>query len=105
MSEAVHHPKHYGGETAIYETIKVLEAWLSPEQFIGFCRGNAIKYLSRADKKNSADENLAKAEWYAAYERDFTARLARGDVGEMRARTMIPMTTLHVGAYEGERAP
>lgn len=45
MSEAVHHTAHYGGDTTS-ETIKVLEVWLTPEQFIGFCRGNALKYLS-----------------------------------------------------------
>lgn len=83
MTETVNHPNHYGGDT-IYETIKVLEAWLTPEQFIGFCRGNAIKYQSRAGKKGDCAEDLRKAEFYAAYERDFRHRLDAGIIGEAR---------------------
>lgn len=64
LTEKVDHPNHYGGDTT-YETIKVLEAWLSPAEFIGFCRGNAIKYQSRAGKKQgeSAEQDLKKARW------------------------------------------
>lgn len=88
MAEAVNHPPHYGGDT-VYETIKVLEAWLTPEQFIGFLRGNAIKYASRADKKGDPLENMMKAEFYANYEVGFRARLDRGLVGEARVPTLI----------------
>jgi hypothetical protein len=85
-SETVNHPAHYGGDT-IYETIKVLEAWLTPEQFIGFCRGNTIKYQSRAGRKDSNyAEDLAKAEWYSAYERDYRERSLKGLVGEARVK-------------------
>lgn len=63
MTEAVNHPDHYGGDTA-YETIKVLKAWLSPEEYAGFLRGNVIKYLSRAGKKASASQDYEKAAWY-----------------------------------------
>lgn len=88
MVDVINHPKHYGGDT-VYETIKVLEAWLTPEQFIGFCRGNAIKYLSRAGKKtDAASDDLKKAEFYSAYERDFVRRLALSSVGESRARLL-----------------
>lgn len=66
----VDHPPHYGGDTE-YETIKVLEAWLTPEQFIGFLRGNALKYLSRAGKKSATIEDLQKAEWYNQKEIEF----------------------------------
>lgn len=64
--EKVNHPQHYGGDTT-YETIKVLEAWLTPEQFHGFLLGNSIKYMSRADKKNNREEDLRKALWYDQY--------------------------------------
>lgn len=83
MSDAVNHPSHYGGD-AIYETIKVLEAWLTPEQFIGFCRGNAIKYSSRAGKKGDPAEDTKKAAFYSNYEADFRERLANGHIGEER---------------------
>jgi hypothetical protein len=64
--EAVNHPKHYGGDVP-YEVIKVLEAWMSPDEIRGFCLGNSIKYLSRAGKKDPAKsaEDIDKAIWYA----------------------------------------
>ena len=74
MMENVNHPQHYGGDT-VYETIKVLEAWLPREQFIGFLRGNIIKYESRADKKDG-DEAYHKATWYSNYLSDFLKRTA-----------------------------
>lgn len=66
--EQVDHPSHYGGDT-VYETIKVLAAWMSPEQLFGFCVANAIKYLSRAGKKSSESmvKDLSKARWYIDY--------------------------------------
>ena len=65
--EEVQHPSHYGGDTE-YETIKVLEAWMTPEQFYGFCHGNALKYLSRAGKKGDLMTDLEKAQFYLDYE-------------------------------------
>ena len=65
MADNVNHPAHYGGEADPYETIKVLESWLTPEEYVGFCKGNIIKYLSRALRKGGADD-IAKAAWYAA---------------------------------------
>lgn len=62
--EMVNHPDHYGGAGNPYETIKVLKAWLSPEQYRGFLIGNALKYLSRAGKKDSELQDLEKAKWY-----------------------------------------
>ena len=60
-SDAVN-PDHYkvGG----IETIDYLRAKLSPEEFAGYCRGNALKYLSRAGHKDDAAQDLAKARWY-----------------------------------------
>lgn len=66
QQESVNHPAHYGGDTT-YETIKVLEHWLTSEQMYGFCVGNSIKYLSRSGKKHGASKeaDLAKATWYS----------------------------------------
>ena len=63
MSDEVNHPGHYGGADNPYETIKVLEAWLTPEEFAGFLKGNALKYLSRHRQKGGL-EDLKKAKWY-----------------------------------------
>ena len=46
MSEQVNHPQHYGGKDNPFEAIKVIEAW-----DLDFCLGNAVKYISRAGKK------------------------------------------------------
>ena len=53
----VDQPPHYkdGG----IETIDFIEA-----KKLGFNLGNAIKYISRAGKKNDALEDLKKARWY-----------------------------------------
>lgn len=61
------HPPHYGGKDNPYEVIKVLEAWLTPEELKGFVKGNALKYLARATKKGVESEDYKKAEWYAKY--------------------------------------
>lgn len=37
----------------------MIEAWE-----LGFCLGNAVKYICRAGKKGSVIEDLAKARWY-----------------------------------------
>lgn len=61
MENNINHPLHYGGSDNPYEAIKVIEAW-----GLGFNLGNAIKYISRAGKKNpdKTIEDLQKAIWY-----------------------------------------
>lgn len=61
MHDPVERPAHYtaGG----IETIDYLLAKLAPEEFAGFCRGNVLKYVSRAPHKNGL-EDLKKARWY-----------------------------------------
>ena len=63
----MNHPAHYGGADNPYEAIKVIEAW-----GLGFCLGNAVKYISRAGKKDGAEpaEDIRKAIWYLAREAD-----------------------------------
>jgi len=54
-------PDHYkvGG----IETFDIIKAKLSPTQIAGFCKGNIIKYITRADHKGKI-EDLKKAKWY-----------------------------------------
>ena len=61
MSESVNHPLHYGGGENPYEAIRVIEAWE-----LGFALGNAVKYISRAGKKDPKTQidDLRKAAWY-----------------------------------------
>lgn len=70
MSDPVNHPDHYGGADNPYEAIKVIEAW-----GLGFCLGNAVKYISRAGKKGAAVEDLKKARWYL--DREISALTAK----------------------------
>ena len=57
MSDVVNHPKHYTEHPSGIECIQVTE-------HMGFCLGNAVKYIWRADLKGNAIEDLEKAEWY-----------------------------------------
>jgi hypothetical protein len=61
MSDPVNHPDHYTAGNI--ECIDAIQAALTPEQFIGYCRGNAIKYIWRADRKGGI-QDLQKAIWY-----------------------------------------
>ena len=58
--------QQHGGDHYVKMSVQpwqAMEAWMSPEAFVGFLRGNAIKYLARADKKGGA-EDLRKARHY-----------------------------------------
>lgn len=57
--DPVNHPSHY--TDGKYECIDFIESW-----GLGFHLGNAIKYITRAGKKDPAKEkeDLEKALWY-----------------------------------------
>lgn len=63
--ESVRNPKHYGGVNNTYEAIKVIEA-----HNLNFNKGNAVKYILRAGKKNPEKEieDIEKAIFYLDYE-------------------------------------
>ena len=63
MFDPINNPKHYGGLDNVYETIKVIKAWLTPQEAAGFLKGNILKYTSRHRAKNGL-EDLKKAGWY-----------------------------------------
>lgn len=50
-------PGHYRSHPSGIECIQVTE-------HMGFCLGNAVKYIWRAGLKNDAIEDLKKARWY-----------------------------------------
>ena len=64
-ADPVNSPPHY--MDGRIETIDYIRAKLSEEEFVGYCRGNALKYLSRAGKKGGALEDHRKAVWYLSY--------------------------------------
>ncbi|GMB00901.1 DUF3310 domain-containing protein [Pelosinus sp. IPA-1] len=57
--------KHYIAGTL--QQIEIQQENLSPEQFIGFLRGNALKYLIRMGRKNSTREDAGKAKQYVIW--------------------------------------
>jgi len=62
MSEQVNHPSHYADRE--YETIDVIKDTMTTEEFRGFLKGNAMKYLSREGRKPGAVEDIDKSLWY-----------------------------------------
>jgi hypothetical protein len=56
-SDPVDHPTHYTSHPSGVECITVTE-------HMGFCLGNAVKYIWRADLEQDAIQDLEKAVWY-----------------------------------------
>lgn len=76
--DMVNHPPHYRGFSNGAEVIDIAER-------LNFNRGNAIKYLARAGRKQDADTiaDLEKAKWYVQREID---RIVTTDGKESRER-------------------
>lgn len=62
MNDIISNPSHYT-EGRTYEPRKVIEDW-----DLDFYLGNALKYISRAGRKNDAIEDLQKAKQYIDFE-------------------------------------
>ena len=56
--DVVNNPSHYA-EGREFETIDVIEDW-----GLGYHLGNAVKYISRAGRKDDILQDLKKAQWY-----------------------------------------
>ena len=46
------------------EVIEYIKAKLSNEEFLGFCKGNVLKYMSRHGKKHTDNHDCDKAMYY-----------------------------------------
>jgi len=55
-------PSHYANRK--YQTILVMEDTMSTEEFKGYLKGNVMKYISRAGKKDATLQELNKAKTY-----------------------------------------
>ncbi len=60
--DPVNKPAHYN--TGSIEAIEAIEAMLSSDEYIGYLRGNALKYMWRFRYKDKPIEDLRKARWY-----------------------------------------
>lgn len=63
QEDTIDHPNYYNSGSI--EAIEVIDDW-----DLGFCLGNAVKYIARAGKKNPEKkiEDLNKAIWYIQHE-------------------------------------
>lgn len=55
--DPINHPPHY--THGKIEPIDVIRDW-----GLGFCLGNTVKYIARAEHKGSKLQDLEKARWY-----------------------------------------
>ncbi|WAV98676.1 DUF3310 domain-containing protein [Oxalobacter aliiformigenes] len=65
VHDPVKTPNHYtvGG----LEVKDILKAKLTPEEYRGYCKGNIIKYLMRAEYKGNPVQDYAKANQYSQW--------------------------------------
>ena len=73
MTDLVNRPPHYTAHPSGIECITITE-------HMGFCLGNVVKYIWRADLKGRALEDLYKARYYLDREiarREAEDRMAR----------------------------
>lgn len=75
MADNVNHPKHYTSHPSGIECIPIVE-------HMGFCLGNAVKYIWRADLKGHAIEDLEKARFYIDREIERRRRAGLVERGE-----------------------
>ena len=77
MTDEINSPSHYMLFPDM-EAIDVIKAALTPEEFAGYCKGNALKYRLRAGEKGPVEKCIAKACWYQNKLREVT----RADFGQ-----------------------
>ena len=57
-------PPHY--KQGKIECIEAIQSALTEEEFRGYCKGNALKYIWR-ERHKGGTESLEKAAWYLDY--------------------------------------
>ena len=60
----VNNPSHY--KQGKIECIEAIQSALTEEEFRGYCKGNALKYIWR-EKHKGKEESINKALWYLNY--------------------------------------
>jgi len=61
-NDEVNNPAHYN--IGAIECIDAIEAMLTFEEFVGYLRGNSLKYRWRFRYKDNPISDLSKASWY-----------------------------------------
>ena len=60
--DPVERPDHYN--SGAIEAIEAIKASMPEQEFRGYLKGNALKYLWRYDYKGKPVEDLRKCKWY-----------------------------------------
>ena len=60
--DMVNSPSHY--QLDGMEAIDIIKAALTPEEYRGYLKGNALKYMLREPFKGNPAQDVAKAKWY-----------------------------------------
>lgn len=62
MGDMVNSPEHYN--TYGMEAIDVIENSMTREEFLGYLKGNALKYIIRYRLKGKPEQDINKSIWY-----------------------------------------
>ena len=62
MTDMVNSPGHY--QLDGMEDIDIIKAALTPEEYRGYLKGNALKYMLREPFKGNSKQDVAKSQWY-----------------------------------------
>lgn len=66
--DMVNHPSHYTVfPDADGEAIDIIKRVLTREEFIGWLKGNVLKYRLRAGYKDATQQDIDKSMWYQKY--------------------------------------
>ena len=60
--DMVNSPSHY--QLDGLEAIDIIKASLTADEYLGYLKGNALKYMLREPFKGNAKQDVAKAQWY-----------------------------------------
>mgnify|MGYP006119122363 FL=1 len=60
--DPVNSPEHYN--MLDIEAIDLIEMSMTKEEFLGYLKGNVLKYIIRYKHKGNASEDLDKGKWY-----------------------------------------
>lgn len=95
-NDPVNQPSHYKLFPDM-EAIEVIRRTLSYPEFIGFCKGNALKYRLRAGEKGDALQDLAKSNWYRDRLREHMPDVTESDTVDTTPEEDEAFQALHIG--------
>lgn len=93
MNDPVNNPKHYKLFPDM-EAIDVIERTLTPEEFAGYLKGNALKYRLRAGEKGDTQQDIDKSNWYRR-------RLSHGHIDQVITDLLRNKNLTSAAAFEG----